>query len=283
MHRLVDEPADTSRVAVRYQGARRDRPHWQHRRLPAQMPVTPAGCPVEIGKAGVQTAAGSLSRRDLGMPGQRPVVYRLWAGGFGVRCLLAWCLRRFCRALADGGRSCRTRGPAFGARPCVLAVPAQVGAVAAAVGHHLVSRQADAAHPAGFGVGLFCPVAGPSAVGQLWPARLEGSRHGRWSRRAGAGTFIGAAGASNGGCSRPPARSASGSSGRSPISDVPASYGQPVFMCTPSPSVRGHLVYPGACARRRACRPPYRGRAHPSVSFQISPSRSLHYSRIDFR
>jgi hypothetical protein len=60
----------------------------------------------------------------------------------------------------------------------------------------------------------------------------------------GAGTFTGAAGASNGGCSRPAARSASGSSGRSPISDVPVSYGQPVFMCTPSPSVRGHLVCP---------------------------------------
>jgi hypothetical protein len=51
---------------------------------------------------------------------------------------------------------------------------------------------------------------------------------------------------------------------------VPASYGQPVSICTPSPSVRGHLVYPGAYARRRACPPLYRGRAHPSVSFSGS-------------
>ncbi len=109
-------------------------------------------------KARAQTAAGSLSPRDLWMPGQRPVVYRHWAGGFCVRCLPAWCLRRFCRALADGGRSCRTRGPAFGARTCVLAVPAQVGGGAAAIGQHLVSRQANAAHPAGLGISLFCPV-----------------------------------------------------------------------------------------------------------------------------
>ena len=92
------------------------------------------------------------------MPGQRPLIYRHWPGGFCVRCLLVWCLRRARGALADGGRSCRTRGPAFGARPRVPAVPAQVGAGAAAIGHHLVSRQADAAHRAGLGVGLFCPV-----------------------------------------------------------------------------------------------------------------------------
>jgi len=108
--------------------------------------------------ARVQTAAGSLSPRDLWMPGQRPVVYRPWPGGVRACCLLAWCLRVLGHALTDGGRSCRPGGPAFGACPRVPAVPAQVVASAAAIGHHLVSTQADAAHPAGFGVGLLCPV-----------------------------------------------------------------------------------------------------------------------------
>jgi hypothetical protein len=113
-----------------------------------------SGC----GRARAHTAASSLSPRDLWLPGQRPVVDRHWPGGVWPRCLLAWCLRRFRGALADGGRCCRARGPAFGACPGVPAVPALVVAGAAAIGHHLVSGQADAAHPAGFGVGLFCPV-----------------------------------------------------------------------------------------------------------------------------
>ena len=87
----------------------------------------------------------------------------------------------------------------------------------------------------------------------------------------GAGTFNGAAGASSGGCSRPAAWSASGSSCRSVISDAPASYGQPVFMCKPFPPVSGHLVCTGACARRRVCPPPT-GRAHRFVSFHVQRS-----------
>ena len=92
------------------------------------------------------------------MTGQSPLLYRHWPGGDCAPGLLARCRRGSRRALTDGGRSCRTRGPAFGARPRLPAVPAQVGAGAAAIGHHLFSRQADSAHPAGLGAGLSCPV-----------------------------------------------------------------------------------------------------------------------------
>src|SRR5215469_16408491 len=62
-------------------------------------------------------------------------------------------LLRFFRFLgavrADGGQSRRVRGPAPGASPCIAAVPAHIEASAAAIGHHLVRRQANATHPAG--------------------------------------------------------------------------------------------------------------------------------------
>ena len=111
-----------------------------------------------LGKPRTQTAASSLSSRDLWMTGQRPPLYRYWPGRICARGLPARCLRRSRRALAGRARSCRTRSPAFGARPRVPAVPAQVGASAAAIGHHLLSGQADAAHPTGLDVGLPCPV-----------------------------------------------------------------------------------------------------------------------------
>jgi hypothetical protein len=49
----------------------------------------------------------------------------------------------------DASRPGRTRRPAFGASPHVQAIPAEVGAGSAAVGHHLARRQADTTHPAG--------------------------------------------------------------------------------------------------------------------------------------
>jgi hypothetical protein len=114
---------------------------------------------VGIRKAEVHTAASPLCPRDLWVPGQGPVICRPRLSGVCAGRLLGWCLRRFRGALAGGGRSSRTQGPAFGACPGIAAVPAQVVAGAAAIGHQLVGGQADAAHPAGFGVGLFCPVA----------------------------------------------------------------------------------------------------------------------------
>jgi hypothetical protein len=113
---------------------------------------------VDPGKPGAQTAASSLSSRDLWMTGQRPLLYRHWPGGICAPGLLAWCRRGSRRARTGGGRSCRTRGPAPGACPRVPAVPAQVGAGTAAIGHHLLRGQADAAQPAGLGAGLSCPV-----------------------------------------------------------------------------------------------------------------------------
>jgi hypothetical protein len=200
------------------------------------------------------------------MPGQRPVVCRHWPGSFCASRLLAWCLRRFRGALTDGGRSCRARSPAFGARPRVLAVPAQVRAGAAAIGHHLVSGQADAAHPAGFGVGLSCPVRDR--------AQLASHSLLSWETAA---TRCG-----------PGARSGDvhwrgGSSGRLvlrpgcrvsqliiwPVAGLGcARLIWPTCLHMHALPVRERaLVYPGAYARRRACPPLYRGRAHPSVSF----------------
>ena len=70
------------------------------------------------------------------------------------------------------------------------------------------------------------------------------SSPGKFSARAavlarGAGTFTGAGAVPRGGCHRAAAWSASCSSGQSPISDVPASYGQPVPMCKPSRPLTG--------------------------------------------
>src|SRR5690348_1487271 len=79
------------------------------------------------------------------------VLHRHPPGGGGALRLLTRLLRffRFVGAVwADGGQPRRVRGPAPGASPSVAAVPAEVEAGAAAVGHHLVSRQANAAHPA---------------------------------------------------------------------------------------------------------------------------------------
>jgi hypothetical protein len=255
MHTLVDEPADTSRVAVRYQGARRDRPHWQHRRLPAQMPW-----PRRVDR----WRSVTLQSRP------QPVRYPRVTWG----CLVKG------QSYTGAGRAASV---SVACSPGVSGVSAVLSPMAAGLAgrevqrpvHAHVSRQYQRKS------GQSLP---PSAT--IWSAgkrmphiqqdlalacsaqyRTERSwsvtacSPGRLSTRAvvaarGAGTFTGAAGASNGGCSRPAAHSASGSSGRSPISDAPASYGQPVVMCTPSPSVRGHLVYPGACARRRGCPPP---------------------------
>jgi hypothetical protein len=75
--------------------------------------------------------------------------------------------------------------------------------------------------------------------------------------------FTGAAGAWNGGCSGPAVRLGSRSSGRSPISDVPASYGQPVVICnTASRPLAGTWPYPVCVSRRRTRHPRLRGRAH---------------------
>jgi len=88
-------------------------------------------------------------------------------------------------------------------------------------------------------------------------------------RPRGAGMFTGAAGASNGRCSR----SASGSSSRSSISDVLASYGQPAFICKSSPSLSGTRPT-HACARRRSCLPLPGPGLHPCPIFQVSRSRA---------
>ena len=177
------------------------------------------------GKPRVQTVARSLSQRDRWMQVQKTVLYRHRPGGVCVRFLLGWCPRRFRRVFADGGRSCRTRGPALGARPHVAAIPAQVEAGAAAIGHHLLSRQADAAYPAPFGVGLFCAVLDPPlpVSDGLLAWESPGTR-------------------ADLGC---------------------ASFIWPVGLHVQAPrSVSAHLTYPSGC--RRACPSPSRGRAHPS-------------------
>jgi hypothetical protein len=104
-----------------------------------------------------------------------------------------------------------------------------------------------------------------------WP--VTACSPGRLSARAvvparGAGTFTGAAGASNGGGSRPSARSASGSSGRSLIPDVLASYGQLVSMCTPPRPFAGTWPTPVRVPAVALALPFTGARAHPSVSFQ---------------
>jgi hypothetical protein len=86
------------------------------------------------------------------------------------------------------------------------------------------------------------------------------SSPGKFSARAavlarGAGTFTGAAEASSEGCHRAAARSASCSSGQSPISDVPASYGQPVSMCKPSRPLTGTWSTPCVCPPPRSPSP----------------------------
>ena len=63
-------------------------------------------------------------------------------------------------ALTTVSRPRRARSPAFGASPRVQAIPADVGAGAGSVSHHLAGRQADTTHPAGFDDG--------------WPCRSEG-------------------------------------------------------------------------------------------------------------
>jgi hypothetical protein len=85
------------------------------------------------------------------------VLSRYCLGDVCARCPLARRRRCFCRGLADGGRPYGTRRPALSASQRVPAVPAKVQACAAAIGHHLVSRQADAAHPAGLDPGPFSP------------------------------------------------------------------------------------------------------------------------------
>src|SRR6516225_7938745 len=79
------------------------------------------------------------------------VLHRHSPGGGDALRLLTGLLRffRFVRGVwPDGGQPRRVRGPAPGAPPGVAAVPADVEASAAAIGHHLVSRQANTAHPA---------------------------------------------------------------------------------------------------------------------------------------
>src|SRR5215469_2876918 len=79
------------------------------------------------------------------------VLHRHSPGGGDALRLLTRLLRffRFVGAVwADGGQPRRVGGPAPGASPCVAAVPAHVEARAAAISHHLVSRQPNAAHPA---------------------------------------------------------------------------------------------------------------------------------------
>ena len=95
--------------------------------------------------------------------------------------------------------------------------------------------------------------------------------------------FTGAAGAWNGGCSRPAARPGSRSSGRSPISDVPASYGQPVVICnTASRPLAGTWLYPVRVPRVVRAVPVY-GDAPTCPGFSGLTVLTLHYGRINFR
>src|SRR6266567_987659 len=76
-----------------------------------------------------------------------------WSAHRGVPVLPARESPRPGRA-GDGGEP---RGPALRAAPGVPAVPADIGARAAAVGDQLVGSQADAAHPARLVAGLANP------------------------------------------------------------------------------------------------------------------------------
>ena len=229
-----------------------------------------------LGKPRARTAASSLSSRDLWMTGQKPLLYRR-SGGSGDPGLLALRRRGSRRALTEGGRPCRTRGPAFGARLRVPAVPAQVGAGAAAIGHHLFSGQADAAQPAGFGAGLSCPVLDPPrpvSYGPLaWKSLRTGGGGGAWSRgghRRGRDLE-----------SRVPSP---GRPLRQPVAGVGCAHvmwpvgrhGQAL------PSVSGHLACPHARARRRGC-PPAQGDGPPAPGFPGPTALRLHYGRINLR
>ena len=215
-----------------------------------------------LGKPRTQTAASSLSSRDLWMTGQRPPLYRYWPGRISARGLPARCLRRSRRALAGRARSCRTRSPAFGARPRVPAVPAQVGASAAAIGHHLFSRQADAAHPAGLDAGLPCPV--PDRMRLVSEGLPACKSPGRRSGRSAATVDVHRRGGGlqwrvlwPGGPLRQPFIR--------PVADLGcASVIWPAgrHMQHRLPPVSGHLALPRACAPRRTRRPRLRGRAH---------------------
>ena len=110
--------------------------------------VNPEGC--HDGKGTMGPVSSQIARRGRPVdatagshsPGKRACqrLYRHWPGGVRVRGPRIWCLRRFRRVLADGGQM---RGPAPCACPCVPAVPTEVGASAAAIGHHLASGQSN--------------------------------------------------------------------------------------------------------------------------------------------
>jgi hypothetical protein len=107
------------------------------------------GAPIEVLSSFDLPATPEMEPRTGGRRGR--VLHRhSTAGGEALRLLTR--LPRFLRfagvVRADGAQSRRVRGPAPGASPCVAAIPAHVEASAAAIGHHLVGRQANAAHPA---------------------------------------------------------------------------------------------------------------------------------------
>src|SRR5271166_1710977 len=90
----------------------------------------------------------------------RRVLYRACPAASGPfsRLLCACDISR--SALTNARRPCRTRSPAVGASPHIQAIPAEVGAGAAAIGHRVVGRQVDTTHPAGRDHGRFPPARG---------------------------------------------------------------------------------------------------------------------------
>jgi hypothetical protein len=130
--------------------------------------------------------------------------------------------------------------------------------------------------------------AGSAQAGPGRPWSVMASSPGKFPARGavlvrGAGTFTGAAGASSEGCHRAAPRSASCSSGRSPISDVPSSYGQPVSMCKPSRPLTGTWSTPCVRPPPRSPSPITGDGLTLPLAFQVSRSRSLHNNQINFR
>jgi hypothetical protein len=95
----------------------------------------------------------------------RPVAWRCWGRHCRDRWLVAWWWR--CRGRWPSGSWPGGGGPPAGAGAHVTAVPADVGAAAAAVGDQLGGGQCDAAQPAAFD--QVVPL-----VGQIW---LPGACH----------------------------------------------------------------------------------------------------------
>jgi hypothetical protein len=102
-------------------------------------------------------AAPAAIRAGGRPPGNRACRLYSHRPGGRVRGLRGWRLWRFRPGLADGGqpRPRRMRGPALCACPRVPAIPTEVRASTAAIGHHPASGQANTAQPARSDRGLF--------------------------------------------------------------------------------------------------------------------------------